>query len=86
MGVLFSAVMSKSEMKPTCPECDRLLGRYREARKAWAETNRELTESAQVHEIEMFSRTLGKRHSALNLSKEAAQDFREHRWAVHYDK
>ena len=73
-------------MEPTCSECVRLLNRYREATKAWTETNQELTESAQAHETEMFSRVLGKRHLAYELSKEAVHDFREHRREVHNAK
>ena len=67
----------------SCLECARLRGQYRDATKAWQEANKEVTDSALTHEAEMFSSALGKRHLALKLAKEAAQDLREHMRAAH---
>ena len=66
-----------------CSECERLLGRHREATKVWAEANKELVESARTHEAEIFSSALGKRQMACELSHAAAQELREHIQAAH---
>src|SRR5687767_10289770 len=67
----------------SCSECERLLFRYCEATRLWGETNRELAESALKYETKMFSRCLGKCQLKLELSRGAAEEYREHVWAAH---